>query len=48
MVYTFLLLCVLQKTNELSVLVDEALNYLFLLIDTLKSCVFKAVIGYWV
>jgi len=35
-VYTFLLLCLLQKTNELAILVQEAVNYLFLLIVTLK------------
>jgi hypothetical protein len=35
-VYTFLMLCVLQKTNELAILVQEAVNYLFLLIVTLK------------
>jgi len=41
-VYTFLMLCVLQKTNELAILVHEEVNYLFLLIVTLKRCLFKA------
>jgi hypothetical protein len=33
---------VLEKTNELAILVHEAVIYLFLLIVTLKSCLFKA------
>jgi hypothetical protein len=41
-VYTFLLLCVLQKTKQLAILVHEAVNYLFLLIVALKSCLFNS------
>jgi len=41
-VYTFLLLCVLQKTKQLAILVHEAINYLCLLTVTLKSCLLKA------
>jgi hypothetical protein len=41
-VYTILLLCVLDKTNELAILVHEVVTYLCLLIVTLKSCLFKA------
>jgi hypothetical protein len=31
-VYTFLLLCLLEMTNELAILVHEAVNYLCLLL----------------
>ena len=41
-VYTFLLLCVLEKTKQLAILVHEAVNNLCLLTVTLKSCLFKA------
>ena len=41
-VHTFLLLCVLQETKQLAILVHEAVNYLCLLSVTLKSCLFEA------
>jgi hypothetical protein len=34
--------CVLEQTNELAILVHEAVNCLFLLIVTLKSCLFNS------
>ena len=41
-VYTFLVLFVLQKTKQLAILVHEAVNYLCLLTVTLKICLFEA------